>query len=85
MLQEVKISRSYYYAPLVQWSLYKYKYLWGMGGKGQDLSLQEGVLHTYTLKLCFFFFFFVWKILSIFNTHTWGEGRKFFTHIFKLG
>ena len=53
-----------------------------MGGKDQDLSLQKGVLHTYTLKLCFFFFL---RILSIFNTHTWGEGRKFFTHIFKLG
>ena len=36
---------------LVQWSLYKYKCLWDVGGKGQDLSLQEEVLHTYTLRL----------------------------------
>ena len=38
-------------APLVQWSLHKYKCLWGVGGKGQNSSLQEGVLQTYTLRL----------------------------------
>ena len=37
--------------PLVRWSLHKYKCLWGVGGKGWGLSLQEGVSHTYTLRL----------------------------------
>ena len=37
--------------PLVRWSLHKYKYLWGVGGKGQGSSFQEGVSHTYTLRL----------------------------------
>ena len=37
--------------PLVQWSLYKYKCLWSVGGKGRGSSLQEGALHTYTLRL----------------------------------
>ena len=36
---------------LVRWSLHKYKCLWGVGGKGQDSSFQEGVSHTYTLRL----------------------------------
>jgi len=36
--------------PLVQWSLHKYKYLWGVGDKSQGLSLQEGASHTYTLR-----------------------------------
>ena len=36
--------------PLVRWSLHKYKY--SVRGKGQGLSLQEGVSHTYTLRLC---------------------------------
>ena len=45
-------------APLVRWSLHKYKCLWGVGGKGQDSggkgrgsSLQEGGSHTFTLRL----------------------------------
>ena len=37
--------------PLVRWSLHKYKCLWGVGGKDWGLSLQEGVSHTYTLRL----------------------------------
>ena len=41
----------YHRTSLVRWSLYKYKYLWGVGGKGQDLSSQEGVSYTYTLRL----------------------------------
>jgi len=32
-------------------SLHKYKCLWGVGGKGQGSSLQEGALHTYILRL----------------------------------
>ena len=36
---------------LVRWSLHKYKCSWGVGGKGWGLSLQEGVSHTYTLRL----------------------------------
>ena len=28
--------------------------------------------------LCISFFFFLLRILSIFNTHTEGEGRRFF-------
>ena len=36
---------------LTQWLLYKYKYLWGVGDKGRDLSLLEEVSQTYTLKL----------------------------------
>ena len=31
--------------------MHRYKCLWGVGGKGQGSSLQEGVLHTYILKL----------------------------------
>ena len=31
------------------------KCLWGtVGGKGRGSNLQEGVLHTYTLKICLF-------------------------------
>ena len=37
--------------PLMRWSLHKYKCLLGVGGKGWGSSLQEGVSHTYTLKL----------------------------------
>ena len=37
--------------PLVWWWLHKYKCLWGVGGKGRDLSIQEGGSHTYTLRL----------------------------------
>ena len=29
----------------------KYKCLWGVGGKGWGLSLQEKALHTYTFRL----------------------------------
>ena len=32
-------------------TLHKYKCLWGVGGKGQNSSLQEGTLHTFTLRL----------------------------------
>ena len=42
------IFLTYHRTPLVQWSLYKYKCLWGVEGKGQDSSLQKGVSHTYT-------------------------------------
>ena len=31
--------------------LHKYKCLWGVGGKGQYSSFQEGASHTYTLRL----------------------------------
>ena len=41
----------YHHTPLVRWSFHKYKYLWGVGGKGRVSSLQEGASHTYTLKL----------------------------------
>ena len=33
------------------WLLYKYKYLWDVGSKGRNSSLQEGVSYTYTLRL----------------------------------
>ena len=36
---------------LVRWLLHKYKYLWGVGGKSYGSSLQDGALHTYTLRL----------------------------------
>ena len=36
---------------LVRWSLYKYKYLWGVRGKGRGSNLQEGASHTYILRL----------------------------------
>ena len=36
---------------LVQWSLYKYKCLWSVKGKGQGLSFHERASHTYTLRL----------------------------------
>ena len=38
-------------APLVQWSLHKYKCSWSVGGKGRSSSIQEGVSHTYILRL----------------------------------
>ena len=41
----------YYYTLLVRWSLYKYKCLWSVGGKGRGSSLQEGVSHIYILRL----------------------------------
>ena len=31
----------------MQWSFYKYKYLWGVGGYDWGSSIQERVLHTY--------------------------------------
>ena len=37
--------------PLVRWSLYKYKCLWSIGGKGRGSSLQKRASHTYTLRL----------------------------------
>ena len=36
--------------PLIRWSLYKYKCLWGIGGKGWSSSLQGRTSHTYTLR-----------------------------------
>ena len=51
--QSNHINRIYYHhAPLVRWSLHKYKCLWGVGSKGRDSSIQEKTSHTYTLKLC---------------------------------
>ena len=38
-------------APLVRWSLHKYKCLWDVREKGQGSNLQEGDSHTYTLRL----------------------------------
>ena len=35
----------------LKWSLHKYKYLCGVGGKGWGSNLQEGASHTYTLRL----------------------------------
>ena len=35
----------------VWWLLHKYKYLWGVGGKGRCSNLQKGAIHTNTLKL----------------------------------
>ena len=43
----------YHRTPLVRWSLYKYRCLWGVGGKGWGSTLQERVWHTYTLRLCY--------------------------------
>ena len=37
--------------PLVQWSLYMYKCLWGVEGKRRGSSLQERASHTHTLRL----------------------------------
>ena len=37
--------------PLVRWSLHKYKYLSSVRGRDRDSNLQEGVSHTYTLRL----------------------------------
>ena len=43
-----KINHS---TPLVRWSLYKYKCLWGVGGKGRGSNLQERASHIYTFRL----------------------------------
>ena len=38
--------------PLVRWSFHNNKCLWGVEwGKSWGSSLQEGALHTYTLRL----------------------------------
>ena len=37
---------------IINKSLHKYKCLQGVADKGRGSSLQEGVSHTYTLKLC---------------------------------
>ena len=47
----IKDSFPYHRAPLVRWSLHKYKYLWSVGGKDWSSNLQKGVSHTYTLRL----------------------------------
>ena len=41
----------HHFTPLVQWSLHKYKCLWGAKGKGWSSNLQEGASYTYTLRL----------------------------------
>ena len=41
----------YHCALLVWWSLHEYKYLWGVGDKDRDSSLQGGDSHAYTLRL----------------------------------
>ena len=40
-----------HHAPLVRWSLHKYKCLWDVREMGQGSNLQEGDSHTYTLRL----------------------------------
>ena len=47
----IKDSFPYHRVPLVRQSLHKYKYLWSMWGKNWSSNLQNGVSHTYTLKL----------------------------------
>ena len=47
----IKDSFPYHRAPLVRWSLHKYKYLWSMESKNWSSNLQNGVSHTYTLRL----------------------------------
>ena len=49
---------------LVWWSLYKYKCLWGVRGKGWDLSLQEGTSHSYILR---------WTTLINYFLTTWTK------------
>ena len=48
---KIKIQLDYHRTPLVRWSLHKYKCLWGVGGKGRGLSIQEGASHTYKHRL----------------------------------
>ena len=48
---KIKMQLDYHRIPLVRWSLHKYKCLWGVGGKGRGLSIQEGVSHTYKHRL----------------------------------
>ena len=40
-----------HHAHMAQWSLHKYKCLWGVGDKGWGSSLQERALHIITLRL----------------------------------
>ena len=47
----IETSPNDHRTPLVRWSLHKFKYLWGVGGKDRSSNLQERVSHTYTLKL----------------------------------
>ena len=47
-----EVLEAYYCIPLVRWSLYKYKYLWDVGGNARGSSLKEGASHSYTLRLC---------------------------------
>ena len=41
----------HHHATSVWWSLYKYKCIWGVEGKGRGLSFRERVSQTYTLRL----------------------------------
>jgi len=42
----------YHRAPLVWWSLYKYKCLWGVGGQGLEFKSPRGSFtRIYTLRL----------------------------------
>ena len=36
---------------LIRWSLYKYKYVWGVRSKNRSSNFQEEVSYTYILKL----------------------------------
>ena len=47
----IETSPNDHHTPLVQWSLHKFKYLWGVRGKGRGSNLQEEASHTYTLRL----------------------------------
>ena len=49
--QRVIIQYFDYRTPLMQLSFYKYKYLWGVRGKGQGSNLYEGASLTYTFRL----------------------------------
>ena len=49
--ERVYIKLNTILALLVQWTLYKYKCLWGVGIKGRDSSLQKRVSHVYVLRL----------------------------------
>ena len=44
---------SYHHAPMVRWSLHKYKCLCGVEGKGRNSSLQKEISYTYTLRLSY--------------------------------
>ena len=58
----------HYCTPLVWWSLHKYKYLWGMEGKGRNSSLKKKKNYKYCSNWILFITFHKFNFYAQFKT-----------------